>query len=446
MSLRFRCTACNATFLEEMGLCTTCGSLGTVIAESSPEKRAQRRAVTHAVVPGKAHRVLPRWPSGLEPWDRSLGGDDVVGYGPIRGFTYVLGGDPGIGKSTLLTQLAGLYAALGFKVLYVAGEEGHERVLDRAIRLGATHPKFVTLEQDFDVDLILKTVATDSFDILIVDSIQSVHCEGFGAVGAPKQIKEATRRIIHTTQHRKLITFLLGHVTSDGLIAGGNHWKHMVDAITYFEQGEHAKHRIIRHAKNRGGPTDQSPVFLMTGQGLVPIPETETSLLSVRDEPVVGAIQTLVPDGTGHKMVELDLLAVPMEGEAPRRIVTGLEKQHVQTVLAALRHHVGDSAGAGGMGLRDLYVQMSGVGVITSSSVDLALALGLYGFLYDIPTSHLCAVGHVKLTGEIAQRDDPDTLQKEAERRGLRCIAPPDGTHVEDVVRAFLSEYKSGGA
>jgi DNA repair protein RadA/Sms len=381
----------------------------------------------------------PRTKSGVSELDRVLGG------GWVAGGVVLLGGEPGIGKSTLLLQVAHHLAAAGEKVLYVAGEESLEQVRLRAIRLGVDSDILMT--RDVQVDGIAALVEMERPKLVIVDSIQTVQTDDGGVTGGVAQVREATARLTRVAKETGSAMVLVGHVTKDGAVAGPKVMEHIVDATLMLESVGH--YRLLRSVKNRFGSVGELGVFDMQEQGLMAVDNPSSAFLAERPIGAPGSVIAATMDGQRPLLLEVQALAAKTPYPAPKRVSVGLDSRRVDVVLAVLERRLELSLG----GL-DVYVNLAGGMKVVDPGLDLAIALAVYSAVMMKPLPEGFAVfGEVGLAGEVRSVSQPGRRVSEAQRIGLKHLVAPPGSSsgtdknplssvrsVKDAVRAIWGE------
>lgn len=410
------CTACGAEYGKWQGRCTACGEWNTV-EEQVQVRPAAGGAVRHAVVQRMTdirQGDQQRYHTGLKELDRVLGG------GIVRGALMLIGGDPGIGKSTLLLQIC---AHLGkqLKILYVSGEESEGQIKLRADRLQVTTDKLYVLCEN-DMDTVLQAVADEQPDILIVDSIQTMSLAAVAsAAGSVTQVRECTAAIMRTVKRLGTPTFIVGHVNKDGAIAGPKVMEHIVDCVLYFEGDRHSSYRLLRCVKNRYGSTNEIGVFEMGETGLAEVENPSMMLLSGRPLNVSGACVACTVEGSRPMLAEVQGLVSPTGFGNPRRMATGFDYNRLSLLLAVLEKRAGYF-----FSNLDTYVNIVGGLWLDEPAVDLPVALALISGLKDtvIPAGNV-AFGEIGLTGEIRSVSNAELRVGEAARLGFRRVILP---------------------
>ncbi len=392
------------------------------IEQSEPSARAARPVATRVSLDSAGSGESPRLSSGVAELDRVLGG------GLVAGSLVLLGGEPGIGKSTLLLQAAQSIGAGGAEVLYVCGEESPSQVGLRARRLGADSPA-VSLLPELDVVAVERAVRERPPGVLVVDSIQTAYDSDLaGAPGSVGQVRACTARLMRIAKDLGVTTLIVGHVTKDGSIAGPRVLEHMVDAVLYFEGDRDHSFRIVRAVKNRFGSASEIGIFEMTEEGLLGVGSPSASLLAERTQAVAGSVVMPAVEGSRPLLVEIQALVTPSYLPAPRRLATGIETARLLQVLAVLERRAGLSFAG-----QDVLVSVAGGLRIAEPAVDLPLALALASALRDTPVPlAVAAFGEIGLTGHVRAVSHTQARVREAQRFGLGRIvgaAPQAGTH-----------------
>ncbi len=446
----YRCSACGSEAAAYAGRCQQCQAWNTL---EQFEKSARPGPATRG---GGSATALPARTIALsevpdEPGRRLLTEipefDRVLGGGMVPGSLVLVGGDPGIGKSTLVLQAAARLAAAGRTVAYVCGEESPRQVRLRASRLGVSGDG-ITLVPETNLESALAAAEAIGASVTIIDSIQSIYVEGLETrSGGPAQLAEAGARLVGWAKSNEIATVLTGHVTKGGEIAGPRLLEHLVDAVLYFEGAEGGALRVLRAVKNRFGATDEVGVFEMTGEGLRSVENPSAAFLDAIDQSASGCAVTAVIEGTRPIAVEVQALAVPSFLASPRRIASGLETARLHLLLAVLARRGGMNAGQ-----MDVVATVSGGLRLRDSGADLAVIAALASAIGDRPLPPGTAfLGEVALSGAIRGVQQAQRRLAELGRLGFRrCYVPPGTKGVEGVtaiptatVRDLLAALKS---
>src|SRR6266496_3204035 len=421
-TITFVCQNCGAVTGRWQGKCDACGEWNTIVEETAgateaPAMRPSRKGRPFALEPltGTAQEA-PRLASGVAEFDR------VTGGGFVKGSVLLVGGDPGIGKSTLLIQVAAAVAAGGQRAIYISGEEAVAQIRLRAERLGVADAP-VELAAETAVEDILATLGERKTPrLVVIDSIQTMWTDAVeSAPGTVTQVRAASQALIRFAKRTDAAVLLVGHVTKDGQIAGPRVVEHMVDAVLSFEgEGSH-QFRILRAVKNRFGPTDEIGVFEMTGSGLREVPNPSELFLSERDLGSPGTVVFAGIEGTRPLLVEIQALVVPTSLGTPRRAVVGWDPSRLSMVLAVLEAHCGVKLGG-----HDVYLNVAGGLRIQEPAADLAAAAALVSSLAgaSLPAEAVY-FGEVSLSGAIRPVAQTAARLKEAAKLGFtRAFAP----------------------
>jgi DNA repair protein RadA/Sms len=341
--------------------------------------------------------------------------DRVLGGGIVPGAVVLLSGEPGVGKSTLLLEVAANTAKSGAKVLYVSGEESVGQIRLRAERTGAM-TDHLYLASETDLSSVLGQIDAVAPELLVVDSVQTIAAaEIDGAAGMPSQIREVAANLIRVAKERNLPVILVGHVTKDGSIAGPRVLEHLVDVVCHFEGDRQTSLRFVRSLKNRFGPTDEVGCFEMTGEGIRELPDPSGLFLSRPEQPVSGTCVTVTIEGRRALIAEVQALVVKSSTPQPRRVVNGVDASRVAMLLAVLERRAGMRVGD-----MDVYVSTVGGVKLTEPAADLAIAVAIASAVQDKPIAYdLVAYGEISLAGEIRQVTNSKQRATEAARLGF---------------------------
>ena len=451
------CQACGATAPKWQGRCDACGEWNTLVEEAAPPARGPGpaakagggRRVEFVALEGRA-APPPRIPTGLAELDRVLGG------GLVPASAVLVGGDPGIGKSTILLQAAARISAAGRRVLYISGEEAVEQVRLRALRLGLEKAPMGLAAATALRDIAASLEQEEEVSLVVIDSIQTLWLDALdSAPGTVAQVRACSAELIRLAKTRGFAVVLIGHVTKEGTLAGPRVLEHMVDATLYFEGDRGHQFRILRAVKNRFGATDEIGVFEMTERGLVEVPNPSALFLAERRGNVSGSAVFAGMEGTRPVLVEVQALLAPSTGGSPRRQVVGWDSGRLSMLLAVLESRCGMT-----LGMNDVYLNIAGGLRIAEPAADLAVAAALVSAATDRPTDpgHVY-FGEVGLSGEVRQVAHAEARLREAQKlgftgavlprrvaRGGRAPAALDGLkpaeigHLADLVAPFAEK------
>ena len=423
----YECTACGAQYPKWNGRCTNCGAWNT-IEEALPEMTVTARGSGGT---GNAHRAADlsaqirelaeigtnediRYDTGMTELNRVLGG------GLVKGSVVLLGGEPGIGKSTLLLQIC-QHLGEEHSVLYVSGEESARQIKLRAERLGVNTESLYLLTGN-DAESVCDTIMQSEPDVVIIDSIQTMHINGLSSgSGSVPQVRECTTLFMQTAKAKEIPIFLVGHVTKEGAIAGPKVMEHIVDAVLIFEGDRYQSIRLLRAVKNRFGSTNEIGVFEMRDTGLSQVENPSAMLLDGRPVGVSGTCVCCMMEGSRPILAEIQALCAKSTLSAPRRTATGFDYNRVYILLAVLEKRYGLFFGA-----LDVYLNIVGGFRLDEPAGDLAVALALYSAMMDKPIGEkVIAFGEIGLGGELRSVSNAAQRIQEAERLGFTlCILP----------------------
>ena len=418
----FYCTECGNESLKWQGRCSACGAWNTIVEQ--PAAEAKKKSSAPPPRGGGLRRPRPiaeveavdelRFNTGMSELDRVLGG------GAVKGSLVLVGGAPGIGKSTLMLQICDNLCRFA-NVLYVSGEESERQIKLRAQRLGV-RDEGLYLFSETNLDDIVAAVQEQKPDVLIVDSIQTIYNgESNSSPGSVAQVKECTMALMHLAKGMGVTVFVVGHINKEGSLAGPKVLEHMVDCVLHFEGEEHNSYRILRAAKNRFGATNEIGVFEMVDKGLVEVPNPSEAMLSGRPENMPGSCVTCVMEGVRPVLAEVQALLAPSAYGNSRRTSNGFDYNRAMMMLAVLEKR-------GGLMLSncDFYVNVIGGLTLDEPAADLALIVALASSFRDKPVPFdLAAIGEVGLTGELRSVNAINQRLSEVRRLGFtKCLVP----------------------
>ncbi|GIX21731.1 MAG: DNA repair protein RadA [Gammaproteobacteria bacterium] len=422
----YQCEACGAEAPKWSGQCPACGAWNSLHERHvTPAPRAGALLAPAAGAEPCDLDAVPaidqaRTPTGLSEFDRVLGG------GLVDGAVVLLGGDPGVGKSTLLLQALAALADRR-RALYVSGEESLQQVGLRARRLGlADRP--LRLLADTVIERVLETAAKERAELLVIDSIQTMFSEALAsAPGSVAQVRECAARLVRFAKDRAVTVFIVGHVTKEGALAGPRVLEHMVDTVLYFEGEPGSRYRMVRAVKNRFGAAHELGVFAMLEDGLKPVTNPSAIFLSRHARPVPGSVVTVALEGTRPLLVEVQALVDAAAAAPPRRLAVGLDGGRLALLLAVLHRHTGAE-----LGNRDVFANVVGGVRLGETAADLAVLLAVRSSLYDKPLpDKLVVFGEVGLAGEIRPVPNGEARLAAAAKHGFARALMPAANRVK---------------
>ena len=415
----FVCSGCGYESPKWMGKCPACNEWNSFYEEkvvsSSSSNSGKKREISKPIelnkIEGKSESKIS---TGFNELDRVLGG------GLVNGSLILLGGEPGIGKSTLILQICNKIKTDG-KVLYISGEESGEQIKLRADRLGVKNENLLFLSET-NIENIEENILSINPKLVIIDSIQTMFSEDItSAPGSVSQVREITAKIMRTCKENGVTTILIGHVTKDGNIAGPRVLEHMVDTVLYLEGERYFAYRMLRGVKNRFGSTNEIGMFEMQSEGLVEITDPSKVLISEREENPAGSVVIASMEGTRPLLVEFQALTTPTVFGMPRRTANGIDYNRLAVLIAVLEKKVGIN-----LGNQDVYLNVVSGLKINEPAIDLGIIAATVSSFKNIPIDKTTVVlGEVGLTGEIRSVNLIDKRLKEAEKLGFKkCIIP----------------------
>jgi DNA repair protein RadA/Sms len=438
----FACQACGFESSKWLGRCPECGDWNTFVEERQevqPKGGKGQRGAAEALAKPKPYADVDggeaaRFPSGIDEFDRVLGG------GVVPGSLVLIGGEPGIGKSTLLLQVAQILARTGGAVLYVSGEESERQIKLRGDRLGVSGGALFLMSET-SLENILEQVDQLKPSALVVDSVQTIYSAKFGsAPGSISQVREVAAQLLFLAKARGITTFIIGHVTKDGSLAGPKSLEHIVDTVLYFEGQKSHHHRVIRAVKNRFGSVSELGVFEMTGAGLVQVGNPSALFLSERLPGSPGSAVVATVEGTRPMLVEVQALVTPSSFGSARRMALGVDRDRVSLLLAVLEKR-------GGYPLADQDVHVSVVGGIEvdEPATDLGVAAAVVSSFMNKPAPQKMALfGEVGLGGELRSAGQAPLRLREVAQMGFEtCVLPAAS---QGAATASESASESGGS
>jgi DNA repair protein RadA/Sms len=411
----YSCTECGYSSGRWFGKCQGCGSFGTLV-EEAPVIAAKSGAAAKPLLRLVDVQVeeAERIPTGVAELDRVLGG------GLVPASLVLVGGEPGVGKSTLLlSALAAI--SKDRRALLVTGEESTAQVKLRAARLGGAER--VEILAETELETVCATLERERPAVCVIDSVQTLYSADLGsAPGSVAQVREAAGRLLRVAKEFGVATFLVGHVTKDGSVAGPRVLEHLVDCVLQFEGDRYHAHRILRAAKNRFGSTNELGIFEMTGTGLVGVPDP-SELFGRSADGEIGAAVACALEGTRPMLLEIQSLVAPTDLAMPRRVATGVDPKRLAMIVAVLSRHAGVS-----LGQADVFVNVAGGVRIDEPGADLAIALAIASAARSAPVvSATAAFGEIGLTGKLRAATQVDRRLQECQKLGLTTVVTAPG-------------------
>jgi len=410
---QYRCSSCGAVHSKWSGQCADCHAWNTLEEEIQPSKTTHRRISFAAenniqILADISPEDVPRKNTGLSELDRVLGG------GIVPGSVTLIGGDPGIGKSTLLLQVVARLQQ--DNCLYVSGEESAQQISLHAHRLDLPLGRLQLLTETC-VETIINQALKNKPDFLVIDSIQTLYTEQLqSAPGSVAQVRESAAQLVRLAKQQNISLFIVGHVTKEGTLAGPRVLEHMVDTVLYFEGDPSGRYRVLRAVKNRFGAVNELGIFAMTEQGLKPVNNPSAIFLSRHESPVSGSTVMVTREGSRPLLVEVQALVTESHASQPRRVTVGLEQNRLAMLLAVLQRH-------GGVVTYDQDVFINAVGGVrvSETAADLPLILATMSSLRDKPLPQgLVAFGEIGLAGEVRPVPHGEERLKEAAKHGFK--------------------------
>lgn len=418
------CQECGYESSKWMGQCPGCRAWNTFVEEKVVTGARKQGNRTVSAAPASILEVTSDVETRLDTNMKEL--DRVLGGGIVKGSLVLIGGDPGIGKSTILLQVCRNLTDAGHKVLYVSGEESLQQIKMRAERLG-DFKKEMYLLCETDVDAIEDAMAKVQPEVMVIDSVQTMMLENVAsAAGSVSQVREVTNRLMQMAKLKNVAIFIVGHVTKEGTVAGPRTLEHMVDTVLYFEGERSSMYRILRSVKNRFGATNEIAVFEMKEHGLEEVKNPSEVMLTGRPLDAAGSVIVCSMEGTRPLLIEIQALVAQTNFQMPRRTTVGIDFNRVNLLMAVLEKRAGIHLGS-----CDAYVNLTGGIRLSEPAVDLGIILALVSSYRNRPVDeHTIAFGEVGLTGEVRSVSMAEQRVREAARLGFTtCILPSSNTN-----------------
>lgn len=420
---KFFCNSCGYESPKWLGRCPGCGEWNTMVEEVEIVSKGPRGAFQHSdKVSQKAVPIIsveseeaPRVETELKELNRVLGG------GVVPGSLVLVGGDPGIGKSTLLLQLSALLSNRGHRVLYISGEESIRQTKLRAERLGVKSSELY-IYSETNLEFLNQTIEDVKPKFVIVDSIQTVyHPNVTSAPGSVSQVRECTAEFMRIAKTKNIAIFLVGHVTKEGQIAGPRILEHMVDTVLYFEGERHHTYRILRSQKNRFGSTNEIAIFEMLQNGLKEVLNPSELFLQERSQGAPGSTVVASMEGTRPILVEIQALVTPSSFNYPKRMASGVDQNRISLLMAVLEKRMGMLLQA-----QDAYIKVAGGVKLDEPAIDLAVLVSIVSSFRDVAAKPMdCYIGEVGLTGEVRRVSRIEQRVQEAAKLGFKRVIIP---------------------
>jgi DNA repair protein RadA/Sms len=418
VTVQFTCAECGTTSGRWLGKCPGCGAFGSLVEElhGSATERAVAAPLRPVPLGAVRSEEAARLTTGVPELDRVLGG------GLVPGSLVLVGGEPGVGKSTLLLTALGAIARSGRRALLVTGEESAAQVSLRAARLGGAET--VEILAETELEAVCATLEAEKPDVCVIDSVQTLHATGLSsAPGSVAQVREAAGRLLRVAKEVGVATVLVGHVTKDGAVAGPRVLEHLVDCVLQFEGDRYHEHRVLRATKNRFGSTNELGVFEMTAAGLVGVPDP-SELFGTTRAGEIGAAVGCALEGTRPILLEIQALVAPTDLAMPRRVGTGVDPKRLAMIVAVLGRHA-----AVPLASSDVFVNVAGGVRVEEPGADLAVALAIASAARGAPVREgLAAFGEIGLTGRLRPASQAERRLEECAKLGITTVVVPEGT------------------
>jgi DNA repair protein RadA/Sms len=418
VTVQFTCSECGNTSGRWLGKCPGCGAFGTLLEElhGSASGADAARASAPVRIADVSAEEADRISTGVSELDRVLGG------GLVPASLVLVGGEPGVGKSTLLLTALGAISRSGRRALLVTGEESSAQVALCAARLGGAEK--VEILAETELDTVCATLEAERPDVCVIDSVQTLHASALGsAPGSVAQVREAAGRLLRVAKEAGIATVLVGHVTKDGAVAGPRVLEHLVDCVLQFEGDRYHEHRVLRATKNRFGSTNELGVFEMTAAGLVGVPDP-SQLFGTTHPGEVGAAVACALEGTRPILLEVQALVAPTDLAMPRRVGTGVDPKRLAMIVAVLGRHAGVPLASA-----DVFVNVAGGVRIDEPGADLAVALAIASAARGTALREgVAAFGEIGLTGRLRPASQAERRLEECGKLGISAVIAPAGT------------------
>ena len=415
-AVNYACTECGYSAGRWFGKCPGCNAFGSLVEETPAALKSATAAKPLLRLVDVNAEEAKRISTGVPELDRVLGG------GLVPASLVLVGGEPGVGKSTLLLTALGAISRSGRRALLVTGEESSAQVALRAARLGGAEK--VEILAETELDTVCATLEAERPDVCVIDSVQTLHASALGsAPGSVAQVREAAGRLLRVAKEAGIATVLVGHVTKDGAVAGPRVLEHLVDCVLQFEGDRYHEHRVLRATKNRFGSTNELGVFEMTAAGLVGVPDP-SQLFGATHPGEVGAAVGCALEGTRPILLEVQALVAPTDLAMPRRVGTGVDPKRLAMIVAVLGRHAGVPLASA-----DVFVNVAGGVRIDEPGADLAVALAIASAQRGAPLREgIAAFGEIGLTGRLRPASQAERRLEECGKLGIAAVIAPAGT------------------
>lgn len=415
---KFVCRDCGFETAKWLGKCPGCGAWNSLLEERVQKDQPQMPRTVEAITLNQIPQTdMYRLSSGMNELNRVLGG------GMVPGSLVLLGGDPGIGKSTLLLQVADQMSRMGRKVLYLSGEESPVQIRLRSVRLGI-ETDLIYLLNEQNIDLLDSYIKEIDPNLVIIDSIQTVYSESLSSIpGSISQLRECTAKLMALAKQSRRVFFLVGHVTKDGALAGPKVLEHMVDVVIYFEGEKNYSFRILRGVKNRFGPTDEIGLMEMSGQGLIEVLDPAQIFLTAKDPEVCGSAIVASFEGSRPLLIEMQALVASSGPAYSRRMASGIDQNRLALIIAVLEKRRGMNLAS-----YDVFLKVTGGVFIKDPCVDLGIAAAIFSSFREKPLPRdMVFLGELGLSGDIRSVPFLDSRIKEIKKMGFKRVILPAG-------------------
>ncbi|QGU00747.1 DNA repair protein RadA [Candidatus Syntrophocurvum alkaliphilum] len=429
-SNKYVCSECGYVNIKWLGKCPSCNNWNTLLEENVSKKSTNITKKVDAIpLTNITNEDVLRVASGIGELDRVLGG------GIVPGSLVLIGGDPGIGKSTILLQVADSIGKQNKKVLYLSGEEALKQIRLRSLRLNINNKNIYLLNEQ-NIELLELYLEDINPDLIIIDSIQTVYSENISSIpGSVSQLRECTAKIMEIAKSQEKAFFVVGHITKDGVIAGPKVLEHMVDVVIYFEGEKNFAFRLLRGVKNRFGSTDEIGLMEMRSQGLVEVENPSYFFLSDSDSNASGTSVVASFEGSRPLLIEAQALVTPTGQGYPRRMTSGIDQNRLALIIAVLEKRAGIN-----LAMYDVYIKITGGVFLKDPSIDLGLAAAIISSYRDEPLSPgTVFIGELGLSGDIRSVPSVELRLKEIQKLGFNTVVMPISSSLNKEIEKKLN-------